>query len=327
MNKKAMMGLGGGVIAIVAAVVIYLVAFSGGGSGPSGGATSASGQARAEKLFAGVTSSQQFKAGGGKVVWKSAEAQGDQGVQIKNVEITGKDKQGKDRKISVDEITVRKLDWNQIQGSPYADVEIKGLRSPQFAETPQFKQFMEATGLKDLVIDIKVRYQYNKDSKLMDVQEAVVTARELGTFTLRAQIHGLDIAAVQKMQEGGKFDPAQLMGMAAAIQIGKIYISFKDQGAIDKSATMQAKKMGGDKDKVIEMAVQQLEQQKAAIPFDIAKKAADAAIKFLKNKSTIIAKADPASPVPVIQIAMMGQPTPAKIESLVKSLGISIMAE
>lgn len=326
MSKKAMLGFGGGLLAIVAAVVIYFVGFGGGSGGPSGGGETASGKARAEKLFSGLNASGDFKARGGTVTWGSAETLGDKGVLIKNLVIKGKNKKGVEGQVTAEELKVNRLDWNKINGSPYADVEVKGLTSPQFAENPQFKQFMEATGLKKLVLDMKIRYEYKADGQLMNVQDVVITARELGTFTLRAEIHGLDIAQLQGMQKSGKADPAQMMGMAAAIRIGKIHLSFKDDGAIDKSATMQAKKVGADKDKVLQGMITQLEAQKAAIPMDIGKKAADAVITFLKNKSTITAKADPASPVPVLQLVMGGR-SMANIDKIAKQLNVSITAE
>jgi len=326
MNQKAMIGIGGGVLAVVAVIVIYLVGFSG-GPGPAGtGGGDNAGKVRAEKLFAGVTSSEQFKAGGGKVTWDSADAQGDQGVLIKNIKITGKDKQGRDRQITIDEFKVTRLDWNKVNGSPFADVEIKGLRSPQLAEEKQFKEFMTATGMKELVLDIKVRYEYKEGGKLMDLQDVVVTARDLGTLTLKAQIHGVDISAIQNMQKSGKVDPAAAMGMISAIQIGKVHASFKDSGAIDKAATMQAKKAGSDKEKILTGVVGMLEAQKAGIPFEIGKKAADAAIKFLKNKSSITVKAEPASPVSVLQL-MMGGRNVANVDRLAKQLNVSVSAE
>jgi len=326
MSKKAMIGFGGGILAIVAAVVIYLVGFSGGPGGPTGGGDAASGKAKAEKLFSALNSSGDFKARGGQVTWGSAENLGDQGVLIKNLSIKGKNKKGEAGEVTAEELRVKRLDWNKINGSPYADIEIKGLTSKQFAESPQFKGFMATTGMKNLILDMKIRYEYKADGQLMDVQEVVVTARELGTFTLRAQIHGLDISALQGMQKAGKVDPAQMMGMAAAIRIGKIYLSFKDNGAIDKSATMQAKKTGADKDKVMSGMIAQLEQQKAAIPVEIGKKAADAVIKFLKNKSTLIAKADPANPVAVLQLVMGGRSI-ANIDKIAKQLNVSITAD
>jgi len=326
MSKKAMIGFGGGILAIVAAVVIYMVGFSGGPAGPAGGGDAASGKARAEKLFAALNSSGDFKSRGGEVTWGSAESLGDQGVLIKNLSIKGKNKKGEAGEVTAEELRVNRLDWNKVNSSPYADVEIKGLTSKQFAESPQFKGFMATTGMKNLVLDMKIRYAYKADGQLMDMQEVVVTARELGTFTMRAQIHGLDIAALQNMQKSGKADPAQMMGMAAAIRIGKIYLSFKDNGAIDKSATMQAQKTGSDKEKVLSGMIAQLERQKAAIPVEIGKTAADAVIKFLKNKSTLIAKADPSSPVPVLQLVMGGRNI-ANIDKIAKQLNLSVTAD
>lgn len=328
MNKNAMIGVGGGLIAIVAAVVIYMVGFSGGSGGPTGGGSSQAGEARAEKFFAALKSSDQFKSGGGTVKWGSAETFGDEGLLMKKVVIAGTNKKGEKGTITADEVRVNKLDWKNPQSSPYGDLEIKGLTSPQFTENPQMKQFMAATGMEKLVFDMKFNVAYKKDGQLMDIQTIEVTARELGTFTIQAQIYGIDIEALRKMQAGGKVNPAAAMGMLAAVRIGKINISFKDNGAIDKSATMQAKKTGGDKDKVISGAIQMLEAQKAGMPFDIAKKAADAAIKFLKNKSAITVKAEPGSPVAVLPLAMsMQRPSPAAVEKIVKDLNISVSAE
>lgn len=311
-----------GVLAAVAAAVIYLAAFSG-GSGDPAGSKSVSGQARAEKLFAGLTNSQQFKAAGGSVVWDSAEALGDEGVLIRNLTVKSKDWDGRATTIAAAEVRVRRIDWDNVSRSPYGDVEIGGLA----IDSQRVTAFMAATGVTEFVADLKVRWDYKAEGRIVDLQTFDLTVRKWGTIGLQAQLHGLEVAALQNMQNGGEIDPAYAMGLMAEAKIGSLSLSFADGGAIDLLAAKRAADTGLTRKQVIDQALKELEFQKAAKPYAIVRQAFDALIVLVKSRGTIALKAAPKQPVPLLRLLLSFETTPAGIDRLVRELGLSITAQ
>ena len=310
-----------GVLAAVAAAVIYLAAFSGGSGGPAGG-SSVSGQARAEKLFAGLTNSQQFKAAGGGVGWDSAEALGDEGVLIRNLTVKSKDWDGRPTVITAAEVRVRRIDWDNVSRSPYGDVEIDGLA----IDSQRVAAFMAATGVTEFVADLKVRWDYKAEGRIVDLQTFDLTVRKWGTIGLQAQLHGLEAAALQDMQNSGEIDPAYAMGLMAEAKIGSLSLSFADGGAIDLLAAKRAADTGLTRKQVIDQALREMEFQKAARPYAIVRQAFDALIVLVKTRGTIALKAAPKQPVPLLRLLLNFKTTPAGVDRLVRDLGLSITA-
>ncbi len=311
-----------GVLAAVAAAVIYLVAISGGPGGPAGG-DSVTGQTRAEKLFAGLTNSERFKAAGGSVAWESAEALGKEGVLIRNLSIESKDWDGRPAAVAATELRVRRIDWNNVAVSPFGDIEIIGLTT----DNERAATFMAATGVTALVVDLKARWDYNAESRIVDLQTFDFAVRKWGTIRLRAQLHGLEIAALQDMQDGGAIDPVYVMGLMAGAKIGGLSVSFKDSGAIDKLAEKRAEETGSDKKQVIEQALRGLELQKDAQPHAIVRQALDALIQFVRKRGTIVLKATPERPVPFLRLMLNRPTTRAGIDRLARELGLSVEAQ
>ena len=316
-----------GVLAAVAAVIIYLAVFSGGPGGPAGGDASAIGQARAEKLFAALKNYERFKAGNGAVTWESAKPLGDDGVLIRNLSVKGKDERGRASTIAAVEVRVGRIDWNNVAMSPYGDVEIKGLTTPEFARNPTVAAFVAATGATTVIADLKMRWDYKPDGQVMDIGASELTVREWGTLNLRGKFHGLDIAALKELQNGGEADPAYIMSLMAGLKIGSFTLSFKDRGAIDKLAAKQAEETGTDKSAVIDKALNGLEMQKNVLPYDIVRQAFEALIVFVKNRGAIALKAAPKRPVPLLRLLLKSRSNPADIDRLVQELGLSISAQ
>ena len=310
-----------GVLAAVAAAVLYLAVLSGGSVGPAENGASITGQARAEALFAGLRNSKRFKASGGSVGWESAEALGSEGVLIRKLSIKGSDWDGRPTAVAADEVRVRRIDWKNIGISPYGDVEILGLTSTN----SKVAAFAAATGATAFVADLKARWDYKTDTRIADLRTFDLTIREWGTLTTQAQLHGLDFAALQEMQENGEIDPAIAAGLMAGVKIGRLEIAFTDRGAIDKLAAVRAEETGEDKQQVIDRALAGLAAQKASHPFEFVRQAFDALIVFVKKRGTITLKAAPKRPVPLLRLALTGRSTPAAIR-LARELGLSVEA-
>ena len=311
-----------GVLAAVAAAVIYLAAISGDFGEPAGNGASATGQARAEKLFAGLNNSERFKASGGSVTWADAEALGDEGVLIRKLSIRGTDWDGRPTAVAAAEVHIRRIDWNNIGMSPYGDIEIRELT----AANSKVAAFAAATGVTAFVADLKARWDYKPDTRIADLQTLDLAVREWGTLSAQGQLHGLDIAILQEMQKGGEIDPAYFAGLMAGAKIGRLEISFTDRGAIDRLAAMRAEETGQDKNQVIDRALAGLAAQKAGQPFDIVRQAYDALIVFVKKRGTIALKAAPKKPVPLLRLALTSRTGPAGIERLARDLGLSVEA-
>ena len=311
-----------GVLAAVAAAVFYLAVISGGPGGPAGG-DSATGQARAEKLFADLKNSEQFKAAGGTVAWKSAEALGKEGVLIRDLSIESKDWDGRPTAVAAAEVRVRRIDWNNVAMSPHGDIEVIGLT----ALNRKLSALMVAAGATTFVADLKARWDYKADGRIIDLQTFDLAVREWGTFSLQARLHGLDFAALQEMQDGGDIDPAYVMGLMAGAKIGGLSLSLKDSGAIDTLAEKRAQETGSDKKQAIEQALRALELQKGAQPHAIVRQAFDALIQFVRKRGTITLKAMPERPVPLLRLALNRPTTQAGIDRLARELGLSVEAQ
>ncbi len=309
-----------GILAAVAAAVIYLAVLSGQPDGPAG--SSASGQTRAEKLFAGLKNSGRFKASGGSVSWDSAEALGDEGVLIRKLRIGAMDWDGRPTTLAADEMRVRRIDWNNIEMSPYGDIEIRGLT----ATNGKITAFAAATGATAFVADLKARWDYKPDTRIADLQAFDFTVREWGVLRAQAQLHGLDLAALEELQKDGEIDPAYVAGLMAGAKIGKFEVSFTDRGAIDTLAARRAEETGLDKEKVIDRALAGLAAQKSGQPFDIVRQAFDALIVFVKKRGTIALKAAPKKPVPLLRLALTSRTSPDRIDRLAREFGLSVEA-
>lgn len=309
-----------GILAAVAAAVIFLAVFSGDPDGPAG--RSDSGQARAERLFAGLKNSERFKASGGSVSWDSAEPLGDDGVLIRKLRIGGTDWDGRPTTLAADEMHVRRIDWNNVEMSPYGEIEIRGLT----AANGRVAAIAAAAGATAFVADLKARWDYRPDTRIADLQAFDFTVREWGTLRAQAQLHGLDFAALEELQKDGEIDPAYLAGLMAGAKIGSFEVSFADRGAIDALAARRAAETGLDKEQVIDRAIAGLAAQKSAQPFDIVRQAFDALVVFVKNRGTIALKAAPEKPVPLLLLVLTSRTGPDRIDRLARQLGLSVEA-
>lgn len=309
-----------GVLAAVAAAVIYLAVLSGDFGRPADNSAAVTGQARAEALFAGLRNSERFKASGGSVTWESAEALDGEGVLIRKVSIRGKDWDGRPTAVAADEVRIRRIDWKNIALSPYGDVEIRGLTSTN----SKVAAFAAATGVTAFVADLKARWDYKPDTRIADLQALDLTIREWGALSAQMLLHGLDLAALQEMQKGGEIDPAYAAGLMAGAKIGRFEMAFTDRGAIDRLAAMRAAETGQDKNEVIDRALAGLAVQKANQPSGIVRQAFDALIVFVKKRGTIVLKAAPKTPVPLLRLALTGRSSPAGLDRLARELGLSV---
>ena len=311
-----------GVLAAVAAAVIYLVAISGDLGAPAGDGADASGQARAEKLFAGLKNSQRFKESGGSVVWESARALGDEGVSIRKLRIAGADWDGRPTEIAADELRVRRIDWNNVSMSPYGDIEIRGLT----ATNERIAAIAAASGMSTTVADLTARWDYAADSRIMDLQTLEFAIREWGTLSLTMRLHGLEPAAWENIQDRREMDPAYVVGLMAGAKIGRFSLSFKDNGAIDRLATKRAEVTGTERQQIIDQALKGLEIHKAAQNHAIVRQAFDALIQFVKTRGTIAVEAMPKRPIALLRLALADRSSPDGIDRLARELGLSVEA-
>lgn len=306
--------IGGGIVAVVAvaAGIYFGVLDNGSGSGDAAAA-----KERAEKFISSV------KDKGGEVTYKTADAPG-RGLVLKDVAIVQKDASGKPVQITVDEMRITAFDWDNPKQPAFATLEYKGIRIPAVKDTEQFKEFASVTGLRDLVINAKAAYKYDKATKTIDLTAGDFEVEGMGTLSITAKFDGIDIAQLEGLRDGG--DPTKALGAIAAVRIHGLKIAFKDSGATAKVIKMDASKSKISEDEVRKKALDAVAQGKSA-PFKIAKDAANAVETFIKSPGTITIEAKPATPFALAQtMSLMGKPDPAAIDKLTADLGLSVSA-
>ena len=314
-----------GVLAAVAAAIAILAVLAGEDVRPAGDTVSKSGEARADRLFARLRQSPQFRADGGTVTWDSATALGAEGVLIRNLRIARTGANGRAGGIAAAELRVRRLDWSNLAVPARGDIAVAGLKSLDPAGLRGLPAFMAASGARDPVADARLRWTYRQDDRTMDIGIAELTVREWGTVRFAGRILELDMKALLEMESGEEADPVQAFGLLAGAKIGALSLSFRDRGAIDRMAAQRAGDTGQDKAAVIAQAVKGLEARRAAAPHAILRQALDAAIVLVKNRGAITLTAAPQPPVALLTLVLLLRRDDP--DRLARKLGVTVAAE
>ncbi|MCW5770796.1 MAG: hypothetical protein KIT16_04110 [Rhodospirillaceae bacterium] len=311
MNAKV---IGGGIVVVAAvAAGLYFGVLQKSGGGPEVA------KERADKVFASL------KAKGGEATYANAEASGN-GVVLKKVVLKSKDPSGKPMELTIDELRVKSLDWANPAQPSFADAEYRGLRFPALAENPQFKEFSSVTGLKEVVINAKVDYTYDKATKTIEFKTAEADVDGVGKLSFTGKIEGVDIAQLEGMQ-GTSPDPSKLMGMLGVIRLHSLRIAFKDAGGVAKLMKFGAHKEKKTEDQIRTEMLAKIAQGKN-VPVKIGRDAATAAESFIKSPGTFAIEAKPKAPFALAQLmALAGKFDPPAIDKLAEELGLSVKAE
>lgn len=315
MNPKLL--IGGVAGAAVVAVGLFFVLQSGGGGGGVGGDAEA--KQRADQLMAVSRDS------GTEATYKSANAAG-RTIVIKDV--TFKPKGGKIEAVTIAEMRINAMDWANAKSPAFVDMEYRGVRFAGIDKDPGFKQFADSTGIKDIVLNAKWNYAYDKAKKIVDIKTGDVEAEGVGTLSFTGKFEGIDIDQMQEFQKAGAPDMGKLMGLLGAMRLHGLRVAYKDAGGAEKMWAAEAKKQGKSVAEFKDMALKQIAAMKAAVPFKIGQEAAAAAEAFIKKPGTFEVLAAPKQPFAVAGLmALAGRPDPAALDKLKEELGLTISAK
>jgi hypothetical protein len=329
MNRNVLVGGVAGVVVVVAAALIYFLALGGGSTTPGGGGSSnALAKERAAIFWAGLK-----KVPGAQLTPGTASAgSGKESLVMRNYVLTldGAKMGGKAGKITVKfgEINIRKLDWaGQKKGAAplWADMTFKNITLPKDSLPPQAQMGLGMVGINEINLGGTYVYAYDKATKTFDMSKVVLDLKDLASLSFNAKLINFDITALARNQGGDPQKRAMAMqAAAAAASVGNLKIVLINKGLAKKLFTTLATFRGGNVEKFKAGLVAQLEAQKAAVPFNIAKEALTAAIAFIKNPKSLVIEAKPAKPVLIADVIKAAQADPNKIKEL---LNLTIIAK
>ncbi len=314
---KTPMIIGGGAVAVVVVAAGLYFGLSGSGSGPSNAT------ARAEQAMASL------KEAGGTYSYKSAESSG-RGVVMKNVAIKAPATSPAQFSMTIAEMRINDMDWTNAKSPDFADIDYRGVRfEGTGAEPAQLRDFKDATGVKDLVVNIRAAYAFNKSSRTLEIKTGDVELVNFGTLSFTAKLDGIDKDKISGLNTGQP-DPSQMMAAFASLRIVSLRIAFKDAGGTNRAFDAAAKKQGlASGEALREMALKSIADKKKSAPFKIAQQLSDATEKFVRKPGTIEIAANPRTPFAVMSLSavFMGGPNPAAIDKLTEELGLSVAAK
>ena len=329
MNRNVVVGGVAGVVVVVAAALVYFFVLGGKGTTPGGGGSSdALVKERVAIFWAGLK-----KMPGATLKQGTASAgSGKQSLVMRNYELTIDSSKmgGKAGKITlkIGEINIRKFDWagQKANAAPlWADMSFSNITLPKDSLPPQAQMGLGMIGINEINLGGTYVYAYDKASKTLDVADVVLDLKNLATLSFKAKLVNFDMAAMARNQGGDPQKRAMAMQAAASTaSIGNLKIVLVNKGLAKKLFTTLATFRGGDVEKFKTGLIAQLEAQKAAIPFNIAKESLTAAIAFIKKPKSRVVEAKPAKPVLIADVIKAAQADPNKIKEL---LNLTIMAK
>jgi hypothetical protein len=319
MKRNIVIGAAVAAVLVVAALIVILV--------PFGGPSDQEARKKADTLFVAMRDQ------GGTATYQAVEPDGD-GLVIKGLTLTppAKATKGIKRKITVEQLHIRDLDWKNTKEPEFADIEFKGLRVPDLKSDPQFQEFSKVTGLDELVVSGRVKYRVDKAKQQVVVEPFRVTVDKMGTYTFTVGLEGINVDQLKSATQGGKVKPAQMMGMASAIRLRSLTLTIKDDGGMEKMFKFGAHKEKKTPEAVRKEALAKIDAA-ASSPMAQSKLASEAIAamkKFVTSPGTLTISAKPSAPValfPVVMQVMSGGPKPQVLDKIKEQLGLTITAE
>jgi hypothetical protein len=274
---------------------------------------------RADLLLKGISE------GGGKVTWGALErGSTPEGLVIKQIEITSAD----DKKITIDQIEVRSLDWANPKEPRYVDLSVRKLVVGADALDKEGADNLKELDLTALTIHGDLAYKFDEAEKSFDIGKVFIDFAELGELRLRLKLTGVTPADL-KAATGEKAEPAkpgapgddQAMNLLSRLNLSGAAISFKDKGLMQRAIRADAKKKNIDEASARNKMIEEIAEERAKAEDEVTKEFLDAAIKFVRNPGEIELTAAPAAPANVMMAFMMVMGNRASFKQL---LGLSI---
>lgn len=101
--------------------------------------------------------------------------------------------------ITLDEMIVRRYDYKNPELPMFSDGEVKGMRfDGELVNNKEMNQMMAATGLKELVMDGKFKYDANVKTGTVQLDTYSITVRNIMSFGLSGKIDKIDFSKLPK---------------------------------------------------------------------------------------------------------------------------------
>jgi len=267
---------------------------------------------RADSLLKGITDA------GGKVTYGSVEkGDKDDGVVIKNVEITGPD----NKKVTIEQVDVRKYDWDNPQKPKHIDFSIKKLVIPPDALDKEAGEL----GLTSLTINADFDYAFDDAKKTFEISGIVVDIVELGEVRLKLKLVGLAMADIKNATgdapPGQKKDDEAGMKLLANVNLAGATLSFKDKSLVERMIRAEAKKKNMSEQAAKAKMLEDLAEQRKKAEDDATREIVDTAIKFLTNPGTIEIISAPGAPANLMMAFMAIMSSPGTLKQM---LGLTV---
>lgn len=271
-------------------------------------------QKRAELLLKGISD------GGGKVTWASVEAGATpDGVVIKQIEITSPD----NKKMTIEEIAVKTMDWANAKEPRHADIAVKNLTISADAMEKETADNIKELGLTQIVLNGELAFKFDDGEKSFDVAKVFIDVADLGELKLRLKLTGITTADI-KAATGDKDKPAAPdagMNILSRLNLTGASIGFKDKGLMDRAFKAEAKKKNISESAAKNKLIEELTEERAKAEDEVTKELIDAFVKFVRTPGEIEFIAAPAAPANVMMAFMTVMGNRATFKQM---LGLSV---
>ncbi len=236
----------------------------------------------------------------GMVDYDSAEAIGDEGLEIQGLRVTSPDGDV----VSVESVVVDRIEVASIvedRPPQYLDITVTGLVLPQSA-----LEEMELAGLgyEELTADINIDWEIDSESMSLSLNEASFDVPGMGLLTLDFSFGNVAPNAVA--------EPMMLM----AASIASAHLSFDDDGLMARIVEVAAAEEGKSEEEVLQEIIGGLDELRAMVTGEGGGDAAIAGIDqieafvsdYASPKGPLTIAIEPQQPVP---LAMFADPAAA----------------
>ena len=195
----------------------------------------------------------------------------------------------------IDEMIIKSFDDDHALPH-YMNVKFKGIQSDleMLKMNPKFSKTINDLELKDIRSELILNYKYNKEQKMLDVQEMVLEVDSLGKISYKTQIH--NVVAME-------YFLMQLNLAPQTLKFGPTLIQFDNDSLVERFMKMNAKdnNLSLDRYKADLFSGEQkhVDEERSASK-NVQASFHESWLKFLKNPKSFEFKTDPAQPIPLI---------------------------
>ncbi len=238
--------------------------------------------------------------------------------------------------VTLDELTIRKYDYNNPELPLFADAEVKGMRfDGDLVNNREMSEALNSVGLKEMVLDSKIKYGANPQAGLISLDTYSITLRDMMSFALSLKVDQIDFAKIPKgitrpglgvsvSKDGAPAvsNPGEVfMQVFGTARLHNLLISLTDLGGIERGLALAAaeqskKNVNGPKmtvDDVRDQVRKLLAFARTKVAGAFANSAIDAAGQLLAKPGTLTLAARPNQPVQFTSLmgfaVMMGAST------------------